>query len=56
MIEKLKEYEDKETSKVVKQTLRGLGLTGEKINIVLNKHKEDIINPVLKYLNTNNKE
>lgn len=53
---RLKEYEDKETVKVVRQTLSSLGLTGEKISKMLGNHGKEVTGCILEYLNTNNKD
>ena len=54
--EKLREFEGKETIKVVGQTLRGLGLTGEKISKIIEANGEEVTKAVLRYLNLGNKE
>ena len=53
---KLREYEEREKPVIVKQILRGLGLTSDKINQLLEKSSTDISNLILKYLSNGNKE
>lgn len=56
MTVKLKEYEERETPVIVRQTLLGLGLTSEKIKILLERFGVEIIKLVVGNLGKCNRE